>query len=111
MYFVFISENLGQVINHHVFGVIANASTYGVDFEASGANATATPVPATKTGLTPRIYMTMLLPFILALACVRDIRTLAYASIIANVLCVTGTVAPRYTGPATSTPLVTEFHQ
>ena len=88
------------MINHHVFGVVdGNGSTYGAGLEISGAsldisgaNTTTTtpPTPGAKVGLTPRIYMTMLLPFIMALACVRDIRRLAYCSIFANILCITG---------------------
>ena len=177
VYFVFISENLGQVINHHVFGVIENASavttsapvtsplpvttdaslsfsSYAVphsnfkefssqidesfydqdsfenkfnaqnDFTAENidvtsidvrrgyvistfdndatspstsyanstptSNVTASPEPPRKVGLSSRVYMTMLLPFIMALVCIREIKTLAYCSILANILCVVG---------------------
>ena len=130
VYFVFISENLGQVINHHVFGVVDNTSVVvtskvappihwrqsdvenfalryeGAEFlndistaapfgnatatPAPTDNVTATPGPLINAGLSLRIYMTLLLPFIMALACVRDIRTLAYCSTGANILCITG---------------------
>jgi proton-coupled amino acid transporter len=85
VYFVFVSENLSQVVNARVLGVGAGWST--------------------------RAYMALLLPFVLALACIRSIRTLSYFSMAANALCVTGFVLIfvqlcRDLPPFLDTPLV-----
>jgi len=67
VYFVFMSDNIGQVINKHVYG-------------------------HHKHGLSSRVYMACILPFMLAFCCIRSVRKLSYFSAVANGLMLTGIV-------------------
>jgi len=69
VYFVFMADNLAHVVNNHVYG----SNLPGV-------------------GLQTRVYMSAILPFVLALCCMRSVRKLSYFSMLANFLCLTGLI-------------------
>jgi len=67
VYFVFMADNIGHVVNNHVYG-------------------------SNHHGLSSRVYMSIILPFVLALCCIRSVRKLSYFSTFANFLCLAGLI-------------------
>lgn len=63
VYFVFMADNIAHVINNNA----------GLQ-------------------LSSRVYMSMILPFVLALSCMRSVRKLSYFSTLANFLCLLGLI-------------------
>lgn len=63
VYFVFMAESIAHVVNNNA----------GLD-------------------LSSRVYMSMILPFVLALSCIRSIKQLSYFSTVANFLCISGLI-------------------
>lgn len=68
IYFVFMADNIGQVVNHHAFGSDPNKV------------------------LSSQAYMAIILPFMMAFCCMRSIRKLSYFSFLANVLSIAGMI-------------------
>jgi len=69
VYFVFMADNIGHVMNNHIYG----SNEPG-------------------TGLSTRLYMAMTLPFVMALCCIRSVRKLSYFSTFANLLNLSGLI-------------------
>ncbi|XP_050984961.1 proton-coupled amino acid transporter 4 [Labeo rohita] len=82
VYFVFLAENIKQVME----GTHLNSSVETVLLNGSdeGAVSPTTPPVAAATGLDLRLYMVFLLPFIIVLTFIRDLRNMAALSAIAN---------------------------
>ncbi|KAL1261157.1 hypothetical protein QQF64_008984, partial [Cirrhinus molitorella] len=82
VYFVFLAENIKQVME----GTHLNSSVETVLLNVSeeGAVSPTTPSVSALTGLDLRLYMVFLLPFIIVLTFIRDLRNMAALSAIAN---------------------------
>ncbi|XP_073673971.1 neutral amino acid uniporter 4 [Garra rufa] len=82
VYFVFLAENIKQVmegthLNSSVETVLLNGSEEGVISPTA-------PSVAAASGLDLRLYMVFLLPFVIVLTFIRDLRNMAALSAIAN---------------------------
>ncbi|XP_065136566.1 neutral amino acid uniporter 4 [Paramisgurnus dabryanus] len=84
VYFVFLAENIKQVME----GAISNTSMETVMLYSNsselGAISSDPPSVAVVIGLDLRLYMVFLLPFIIVLTFIRDLRNMAALSAIAN---------------------------
>ncbi|XP_043114673.1 proton-coupled amino acid transporter 4-like isoform X1 [Puntigrus tetrazona] len=79
VYFVFLAENIKQVMEGtHVNSSAETPLLYSNSSEEGAAS------PATPSGLDLRLYMVFLLPFIIVLTFIRDLRNMAALSAVAN---------------------------
>lgn len=71
VYFVFMAKNMKKIIDYNALGVSVNDP---------------------RCGLKTQAYMAMILPFVIAYCCIKNLRILSYFSAFANVLCIGGLV-------------------
>uniref|UniRef100_A0A673LK72 Proton-coupled amino acid transporter 4-like n=2 Tax=Sinocyclocheilus rhinocerous TaxID=307959 RepID=A0A673LK72_9TELE len=84
VYFVFLAENIKQVMEGtHLNSSVETVLLYSNSSEEGAVSPTASSV-AVATGLDLRLYMVFLLPFIIVLTFIRDLRNMAALSAIAN---------------------------
>ncbi|KTG47056.1 hypothetical protein cypCar_00009388 [Cyprinus carpio] len=84
VYFVFLAENIKQVMEGaHLNGSMETVLIHSNSSE-EGAVSPDTPSVAVATGLDLRLYMVFLVPFIIVLTFIRDLRNMAALSAIAN---------------------------
>ncbi|KAF4104396.1 neutral amino acid uniporter 4 [Onychostoma macrolepis] len=96
VYFVFLAENIKQVMEGtHLNSSVETVLLYSNSSEEGAVSPTAPSVSA-AAGLDLRLYMVFLLPFIIVLTFIRDLRNMAALSAIAN-LCMAISLVLIYT--------------
>ncbi|TRZ04159.1 hypothetical protein DNTS_001848 [Danionella cerebrum] len=80
VYFVFLAVNIKQVFE----GTGVNSSVESVIFSSSNSSVEGLVSPHLPSGLDLRLYMLLLLPFIILLSFIRDLRNMAALSALAN---------------------------
>lgn len=84
VYFVFLAENIKQVMEGASLNTSIETVVLFSNSSEEGAVSLAPPSVAVATGLDLRLYMVFLLPFIIVLTFIRDLRNMATLSAIAN---------------------------
>ncbi|KAI5098612.1 proton-coupled amino acid transporter 4 [Silurus meridionalis] len=83
VYFVFLAENIKQVVEGHYINS-SSSSEAVLAFSSNSSEVGGVPVVSTSTGLDQRVYMLLLLPFLILLTFIRDLSNMAPLCAAAN---------------------------
>ncbi|XP_026799098.3 neutral amino acid uniporter 4 isoform X2 [Pangasianodon hypophthalmus] len=98
VYFVFLAENIKQVVEGHYINSSSSSSSSEavLAFYSNSSEGGGGPVVSTATGLDQRVYMLLLLPFLILLTFIRELSNMAPLCAAAN-LAMAASLALIYT--------------
>lgn len=86
VYFVFLAENIKQVVEGHYINSSSPSSSEAVlAFYSNSSEGSGGPVVSTPAGLDQRVYMLLLLPFLILLTFIRELSNMAPLCAAANI--------------------------
>ncbi|XP_047676177.1 proton-coupled amino acid transporter 4 [Tachysurus fulvidraco] len=85
VYFVFLAENIKQVVEgHYVNNSSSSSSEEALALYSNTSEGGGAPVVTTASGLDKRVYMLLLLPFLILLTFIRELSNMAPLCAVAN---------------------------